>query len=148
VVYEPVPTTVYVPAAPVIPYGDLADYTFSIHRILTDLELAWEGGDLGLLMQHVSPYSKIEILQNGELLYALERDEFRQHNADAFRRYRTLEMRFEKPEILSATEAIAEGRHIFRDETGAERRVHVTYAFRMQLNRWWLVGVNFTGEEE
>lgn len=143
--YEPGPAEVIVPAAP---YDDASDPALALPRIVRDIEVAWEEGDLNLLMQHVSPYSQIEILENGELLDAYSRDEFRQHNADAFRRYQTVEMRFDRPELLSETEAIAEGIHIYRDETGFERRVHVTYAFRKQAGRWWLVGVNFRGEGE
>jgi hypothetical protein len=119
-----------------------------LEDVIANLERAWETSDLDLLMQHVALDGQVEIYQEGELLYRLTRAEFRQRNEDAFRRYRTLEMRFEKPELLSETETVATGTHVFRDDQGEVRRVRVIYAFRQQDRRWWLVGVDFARAAE
>jgi hypothetical protein len=156
IIYEPRTEVVIVPRAPEPPaprtpegaYGDRLAEPMPLEDVIAEVEAAWEGGDLDLLMRHVSPDLPVEIYEQGALLYKLDRDQFGRRNLDAFRRYKTFEMRFGKPEILSATEAVATGTHIFRDDQDQERRVRVIYAFHKEGPAWRLVGVDFSREDE
>jgi len=157
IVYEPRTEVVIVPRAPEAPpaprapertWTDRLAEPMPLGDVIADMEEAWEKGDLNLLMRHVSPELSVEIYEQGALLYKLNRDQFGQQNLEAFRRYKTLEMRFARPEFISEMEAVATGTHVFRDEQGEERRVRVIYAFRKQGEAWRLAGVDFSREAD
>jgi hypothetical protein len=152
-IYEPATEVVVLPApeppryqepAPERPVDDRVAGPLPLEDVIANLERAWEEGNLALLMQHVALDGSVEIYQGGELLYRLTREEFRQRNLDAFRLYKTSEMRFGRPNMVSDTEAVAVGLHVFRDDQGEERRVRVIYAFRLVNNTWWVSGIDFS----
>jgi hypothetical protein len=119
----------------------------TIDAVIADVEQAWLGEEIDLLMRHVRMDGPVEIYRDGEFQAALAPEEFRGKTEAAFARYETLGMRFDPPRMLSENEAVAGAEHRYRTE-GKIRRARVVFALVREQGAWWLLGLDFLPAED
>jgi len=126
----------------------------SLSTALRDIRRAWELGDIDLLTRHVRQDSTIDVFLGDEYAYSVNRLDYCDMTLDAMKAIRTVSFKFYRVRKRCDYEAVAYGKHVYRDDYDDFRRdgcyyyysspyktVYVSYTLKRYGSDWYITEV-------